>query len=573
MKKGKLFFCGKTDMGKCRTNNEDAFLVHQLDDNTVLAVAIDGVGGYEGGEVAAEIAKDEIMAYLSEFRSGNRLELLKNAVANANNAICEHRKYDYAHSEMCCVLTSALIDKQGETVDIVHVGDSRMYRYHDGTLQKLTSDHSPVGFMEDSGFLTEEEAMHHPHRNLIDRCVGSDVHLADDPDFLEAKRFVLQPDSIYLLCSDGLTDMVTSAQIVSILGRSASLDEKASALIDAANQAGGKDNVTVVLVEYLSDTAKDKDIKPVPVMDFRYLYEFGDSFDERPGKITKFVGTRHIVYFSDLLPMKCPNLFVEILKVLWANGVEVVLLNNTKDIWCRDYMPIEVYGNYVTFKYNPDYLDTPYYRRTITDIKAIKGIDDIMNRVVDNLDLVLDGGNVVQCDGRVVMTEKVFFDNKDKPRNKVISMLEDAFMCELVVLPWDRNEIMGHSDGIVHYVGNYRLLLTNYEDFSPYFYRKFRKVLDPLFEVVPLKYKSKPMHRRSWAYVNFLKLGNLVLVPQLGIPEDEEALQQISAAIPEGKVVGIPSIEAVRKGGALNCISWNITYDDMDLHMAKIRRS
>lgn len=243
-------FCGLTDTGKRRTNNEDAFVAEKLDDKTVLAVVIDGVGGYEGGEVAAEIAQKEIPSYLKEFNRGERLELLKQAVVCANNAIFDRRQLDTARPNMSCVLTSALIDADRKVIDMVHVGDTRMYQYHYGELLKISHDHSYVGYCEEIGELTEEQAMHHPRRNEISRAVGEERHRVSDQSFLETVEHPLLSDSILLLCSDGLTDLVTSAQIVSVLEQDVSLEEKTKQLINAANEAGGKDNITVVLVEY-----------------------------------------------------------------------------------------------------------------------------------------------------------------------------------------------------------------------------------------------------------------------------------------------------------------------------------
>lgn len=251
----KLSFCGLTDVGRQRTNNEDAFVAEQLDANTILAVAIDGVGGYEGGEVAAEIAQTEISKYLHDFQNGERHELLKQAVVSANNAIYNRRQVDSGRSSMSCVLTSVLIDKQRKVIDMVHVGDTRLYQYHYGELRKLSHDHSLIGYREEIGDLTEEQAMHHPQRSVISRDVGSAKHEVADRDFLEAEKFLLLPNSIFLLCSDGLTDLITSKQIMAILEMDNSLESKAQSLIDAANNAGGKDNVTVVLVEY---TAEEK---------------------------------------------------------------------------------------------------------------------------------------------------------------------------------------------------------------------------------------------------------------------------------------------------------------------------
>ena len=266
------------------------------------------------------------------------------------------------------------------------------------------------------------------------------------------------------------------------------------------------------------------------------------------------------VFFSDLLPERCPTMYQSLDKILRENDIDHRLLRHTKDIWCRDYMPIQTSEKrFVFYKYNPDYLQTKYYQRTITDVSRIENIDCLrQDGKVFDLDLVIDGGNVVRCDDKIVMTEKVFFENKDKSRNEVQRLLEEAFECDIIFLPWDRKEIFGHSDGIVHYVGDNRVLMTNYADFDAAKSNKILNLLEKHVEVIPLRYNVKRKHERSWAYINFLQIGNLVLVPQLGIPEDEQALLQIRDAMPRCKVMGVPALEAVRKGGALNCISWNV---------------
>lgn len=222
-------------------------------------------------------------------------------------------------------------------------------------------------------------------------------------------------------------------------------------------------------------------------------------------------------------------------------------------------MPIQADGkHFVFYNYNPDYLQKPYYKRTITDVNLIVNIDSLRQEKWTDLNLVMDGGNVVKCGDKIIMTEKVFAENKDKKRYDVIRLLEDTFQCDFVFLPWDREEIFGHSDGIVHYIGDNRVLMTNYADFDPYMARRFANVLKKHVEVIPLTYSVKRKHQRSWAYINYLQIGKLVIVPQLGIPEDEQALRQIKEVLPQYEVVGVPALEVVRKGGALNCISWNV---------------
>lgn len=250
---------GDTDPGKVRKNNEDNFIAELIwNKNCFLAAAIDGLGGYEGGEVAAQIAKDTITTYLKESKNGERIELLKQAVTMANNAIYEASLADERYSQMGCVLTSAIIDAENHLVNMAHVGDSRLYSFRNGELEKLSHDHSFVGYREEMKDLTEEQAMNHPDRNIVDRILGQQSHLASDPEFIEADTFALEPKTTFLFCSDGLTDMITSATITEILGRDCSLDEKKNALIQAALDAGGKDNVTVVLVEYLAKEGGSK---------------------------------------------------------------------------------------------------------------------------------------------------------------------------------------------------------------------------------------------------------------------------------------------------------------------------
>lgn len=291
------------------------------------------------------------------------------------------------------------------------------------------------------------------------------------------------------------------------------------------------------------------------------------------------------VYFSSQLPEKCPILNAHITEALHKRGIPFSYLHGTKDIWCRDYMPIQIDERfYVFYDYTPNYLQDkigqtlqtspenvfnnesnnllrllPRSYKTEVHFDGLRPIP-VKNMVYHRIriDLVLDGGNIVKCGDKIVMTEKVIIENEDKSPEGVQWLLEEAFRNKIIFLPWDRNEKYGHSDGIIHYIGDNRVLMTNYSDFDKTFARNYLRVLEKHFDVVTLTYNVKRKHERSWAYINFLQVGNLILVPQLGIPEDELALEQISKALPDCEVVGIPALEAVRRGGALNCISWNI---------------
>lgn len=238
-----------SDVGCIRTNNEDNFVCQTLwTDNYLLLAAIDGVGGQEGGEVASAIAAESLSHYLETYTNGDALQLLKQAVRQANDDIFDQRLQRPEVSRMSCVLTSAIVDGHNRLLHMAHVGDTRLYIFVDGKLRKLSHDHSLVGYREEIGDLTEEEAMHHPQRNLISRDVGSE-RFTDD-SFVEGETFPLPTNSTLLLCSDGLTDLLTAAEITAILQQKVSVEQKCHQLVDSAKAAGGKDNVTVVLAHY-----------------------------------------------------------------------------------------------------------------------------------------------------------------------------------------------------------------------------------------------------------------------------------------------------------------------------------
>ena len=265
------------------------------------------------------------------------------------------------------------------------------------------------------------------------------------------------------------------------------------------------------------------------------------------------------VFFSSLLPKACPKLWIELQKVLIENKVDTAFLNCTNDIWCRDFMPIQMAPDKMVFyDYNPDYLQRK--KKYITDTKMLASMFiRVMPKVaIKYLKLIIDGGNIVKCGDTIVMTEKVFYENKEYCREDIVDMLRRAFECDFMFLPWDRSEPYGHSDGIIHYLGDNKVLLTNYDDFDSCYYQQFKTILEQKFEVIPLQYHLKDKHIDNWCYVNYLHIGNLVIVPQLGIPEDEMAIEQIQKALPDAKVVGVPAAEAIMDGGALNCLSWNI---------------
>lgn len=239
---------GYSDKGLVRTNNEDAFIAQKVwDDSHWLLVVVDGLGGYEGGEVAASIAQETILQTVKEMKGEDCLDAIMQSVVDANNAIFNQRNSEGRLSDMGCVITAAILDLEKKQLNVAHVGDTRLYQLDSNGLSKLTHDHSFVGALEDEGRISEEDAMNHPRRNLVDRIVGDEIKDVETPSFIEAAVFPVAKGNQYLLCSDGLSDMLTSAEIASVLQKGVNVKKKVSQLIQAANKNGGKDNVTVIV--------------------------------------------------------------------------------------------------------------------------------------------------------------------------------------------------------------------------------------------------------------------------------------------------------------------------------------
>ena len=235
---------GSSHPGLVRDHNEDRF---HYDSDRGIFVVVDGVGGQAAGEKAAEAALHQIRERL-ERETGPVESRIREAIANANAEVLRLARLRPEWQGMACVLTAVVVD--GSTAVVGHVGDTRLYKIRAGRIQKLTRDHSPVGEREDAGELTEAEAMRHPRRNEVYRDVGSEEHGLDDPGFIDTFTLPFENDSALLICSDGLSDLVNAETIRQRVEAYAGHPyEVTRSLIEAANDAGGKDNVTVVYIE------------------------------------------------------------------------------------------------------------------------------------------------------------------------------------------------------------------------------------------------------------------------------------------------------------------------------------
>jgi serine/threonine protein phosphatase PrpC len=224
----------RTDTGRQRRGNEDAFYARA----PLFAVA-DGMGGAQAGEVASHLAVEVLEQGLPDG-AGSVEERLRARVSEANERIMESAQADDARAGMGTTLTVAYVGEDDLTV--AHVGDSRLYRLRDGTFERLTDDHSLVEELVRQGKLTPEEADEHPQRSIITRALGAEEGVEAD-----SATWAGRHDDVYLICSDGLTSMVPEARVAEVLAAGRSLAAAGRALIDAANDAGGRDNITVVL--------------------------------------------------------------------------------------------------------------------------------------------------------------------------------------------------------------------------------------------------------------------------------------------------------------------------------------
>ncbi len=235
------------DTGRARTNNEDSVA---LDASVGLAVLADGMGGYNAGEVASSMATSfvctELGRWLREATDSATDTEVRRAmdicVDNANRAIFNAANSNPQYAGMGTTLVVAVF--RDARVLVGHVGDSRAYRLRGGRLQQITRDHSLLQEQIDAGLITQEQAAFSANKNLVTRAIG-----VEDTVLLESHLHEVQPGDLLLLCSDGLCDMLDDVSISQVLQMHESLSAAATALIDAANDAGGRDNISVILVQ------------------------------------------------------------------------------------------------------------------------------------------------------------------------------------------------------------------------------------------------------------------------------------------------------------------------------------
>lgn len=237
----KRHFTGLTDTGVVRTVNQDNYFID--DPQGRFFIVADGMGGHAGGQEASKIATEEIQSYLEQHWDSTIASdvLLKEAIARANQGIIADQQGHPERADMGTTVV-VLIFRGGQTW-CAHVGDSRLYRLRSNSLEQITEDHTWVGMALKAGEITKEQAKFHPWRHVLSQCLGR-----KDLQRIDIQKFDIQPGDRLLICSDGLTEEVADEKIQAFLSQKTSCKDAATELIAAAKQAGGSDNITVVIV-------------------------------------------------------------------------------------------------------------------------------------------------------------------------------------------------------------------------------------------------------------------------------------------------------------------------------------
>lgn len=268
------------------------------------------------------------------------------------------------------------------------------------------------------------------------------------------------------------------------------------------------------------------------------------------------------LYLADCLPGRYPEVYAQMVKIAKENSIPVSLLPYTKDIWAKDFMPVQVRERkFVQFVYNPDYLrNSMKWRKTITDVDTVCSA---INLHVEISSIILDGGNVITANNKVILTDKIFSENSGYSRSELTQMLEELFEVEtIIIVPADPNDFTGHADGMVRFYDNNTVLVNDYANEPTVFRETFRKaLLDAGLRIISIPYN--PYHNLDidsarGVYINYLQMKGVLILPVYDLPEDDAVINQMRSLFTEYNVYTIECSALAAEGGVLNCISWGI---------------
>lgn len=268
-----------------------------------------------------------------------------------------------------------------------------------------------------------------------------------------------------------------------------------------------------------------------------------------------------IVYMSDLLEERFPDSFNRLTAILKKHGVEYRLLKGTKDIWCRDYMPIQTEsGKLIQFRYEPSYLKGEEWDSIRSNVREVCEKNGLNPRFSD---INLDGGNVLICDGRAIISDRIFAENPNYEKDSLVDELSKLLECEIIIIPAQNGDYTGHADGMVRFVNRNTILGNSLESEFKYWRDGMQKVIhqyDLKYIDVPFFEQKDRKHPDSaiGIYVNYLEVNNLIVMPVFGREEDKQAIDIIQKVFPDKIIETINYNDVAQEGGLLNCTTWVI---------------
>lgn len=279
-----------------------------------------------------------------------------------------------------------------------------------------------------------------------------------------------------------------------------------------------------------------------------------------PSLNKKYHDKRQIVYMSELLKTRFPQTCDELTRILEKHSVKYSFLKGTNDIWCRDYMPVQTEsGKFIQFKYDPSYLKgKKEWEESRTDVKEVCRLNGIDAQYSD---INIDGGNVLICDGRAIISDRIFPENPNWDRDELIKELGNLLECEIVIIPAENDDVIGHADGMVRFVNRNIILGNNLAAEYKYWREGMQKVIGQYglkYIDVPFFVAKDSKHPLSaiGIYVNYLEVNNLIVLPIFGRDEDQQVIDIIKSAFPDRVVETINYNDVALEGGLLNCTTW-----------------
>ena len=267
-----------------------------------------------------------------------------------------------------------------------------------------------------------------------------------------------------------------------------------------------------------------------------------------------------VVYMSELLKTNYPETCSRLIKILEMHDVKYAFLKGTKDIWCRDYMPIQTEsGKFIQFKYDPSYLKgNKEWEASRSDVKEVCRVNGIETQFSD---INLDGGNVLICDGRAILSNRIFSENSNWDKEKLVNELSKLLECEIIIIPAENDDMTGHADGMVRFVNRNTILGNKLADEYKYWREGMEKVIEQYglkYIDVPFFLPKDPKHPHSaiGIYVNYLEVNNLIVLPVFGRDEDKQAVDVLRQAFPDRVIDTIDYNDVAQEGGLLNCTTW-----------------